>query len=110
VQWATSRFSDIVRAEKKLYEEYVSRELFNFIIGLEAKIPAIMQHLGTKNRTFIHGDAWVNNWLFEDNKKPILIDWQTCCLGNGLYDLATAIFSCLTYWYKNSFVTSNFKV
>ena len=97
IEWAVSRYSEIITGEKKLYEEYVSTEMFDFIIQLENEIPGIMKYLGNKNKTFIHGDAWINNWLF-DKETPILIDWQTCCIGNGMYDLATAIYSCCTVW------------
>jgi thiamine kinase-like enzyme len=88
----------LLYGEVKDYKKHISSNIFDLLHELPKKLPDIMKHLGTKNVTLIHGDPWVNNWMFEENKKPVLIDWQTCCIGNGLYDLATVAISCVSYW------------
>ena len=74
-------------------------DFYNFTLEVPKKIPIAMEHLAKNRPTFIHGDSWINNWMF-DNQIPVLIDWQTCCYGNGVYDLATMLSSCLCVWSK----------
>lgn len=40
--------------------------------------------------TFIHGDVRLDNMFFDASggDEVALVDWQTSCLGNGLYDVA----------------------
>jgi thiamine kinase-like enzyme len=39
--------------------------------------------------TCVHGDWHIANWLFprDDGKKPVLVDWATCGVGNPMVDL-----------------------
>ena len=101
IDWASSRYGRMLSGtEVTEFRKNISGSICDLLESLVQQVPDIMKHLGTKNVTFIHGDPWINNWMFEEGTKPVLIDWQTCCIGNGLYDVATVIISCAGYWYE----------
>lgn len=52
-------------------------------------IDSIIDELFSSNLTFIHGDIKSPNTFYDKiTKKPLFIDWQHCCIGKGVQDLA----------------------
>jgi len=101
VNWYKIKFSDIMKWDKLLLEKYMPANIYKWALGIGDVIQKIADVLcGNFDFTFIHGDLWIHNLMF-NNSSPspvITIDWQTCCLGNGLFDVATILFSTMSEW------------
>src|ERR1019366_5254104 len=61
---------------------------------IDKLVPRIQEWTGAPSirKTFVHGDARVDNFLFIDNDqrqtKAVLLDWQLSAFRNPLYDVA----------------------
>ncbi len=67
-----------------------SADLFSFLESLVPEIPAVIKALETPS-TLLHADLWLHNLLLGTKEHPAfaVLDWQTMCFGNPLYDVAT---------------------
>ena len=68
------------------------RELF------DAFIPQMEQWFALRGgpRTIVHGDLRLDNLLFTQEPRPVIVDFQTMNWGNAGYDLAYFVGGCLT--------------
>jgi thiamine kinase-like enzyme len=77
----------------------LSSDELKFIQGIDTRKLSRQAHDQAHLLSFLHGDAWGNNILFQENAshmgKPVatLIDWQYAMWGNPLFDLALMLAS-----------------
>lgn len=68
----------------------ISSEAFRYLSTFLERIPDILRQISEENYTLVHGDLWINNMMLRNNEphRLVLLDWQTCCRANGLFDIA----------------------
>jgi len=80
------------------FEEYIFKlyPKVEFLCFLRKELDSIKINIGKKSdkilKIAIHNDLSINNIFFKDNKVSSIVDFDDCCFGARISDLANAIF------------------
>ena len=68
------------------------------VTGLGSALISACERLSRHPQTLVHNDLHLENILFTgpDARQPIILDWQTVCLGPGVVDVARTLVECVS--------------
>jgi len=66
--------------------------------GLRSRLAGVVAPLVARDQTLIHGDLHLDNVLFDTPPagRPVVLDWQTACVGPAALDLVMFMFGSLS--------------
>jgi aminoglycoside phosphotransferase (APT) family kinase protein len=88
------RYDSAVDVFLQRYGDRFPAEIRAFAQALRGQLARVVAPLGEGGR-LIHGDLHLDNVIFDDDR-PVIIDWQTACVGHPTLDFVTFVYSSLT--------------
>ena len=84
-------------------------DLFGFRDEMICEIEEIIRNMEKMPTVLLHGDFHLNNIILDEKETPIVIDFETLCVGDPLWDIVSIMDSCRLphpyHWFNQGFLS-----